>query len=199
MDKQNKDIISALNESKKDELSSLLFAKDSEEILDFINKTAELLKVATDVLRKKQKVSVITLQPKTTIQNKKSYEPSNFGWNRDLRLLEELHTKLEQYKFIVGYPLADFKAHFLTDGYERNPIPWKENKNELVYLFQVLRENNVINSHSHPHIQLEAHFVDRYKKILNANSLRTLLNKGVRRNDRMEIIKKVLKNMNAKG
>lgn len=86
-----------------------------------------------------------------------------------------------------------FRKHFIigTEQPEKKII-WQANLNELVYLFSRLREEGAIPLCKTPHILLQKHFLDKYGKPLNPASLRTLLEKSIRNDYRMEIINSIV-------
>lgn len=86
-----------------------------------------------------------------------------------------------------------FRSHFIkgTEQPEKKII-WQENLNELVYLFSRLREEGVIPLSKTPHLILQKNFLDKYEKPLNSASLRTLLEKSIRNDYRMELINSIV-------
>jgi len=99
---------------------------------------------------------------------------------------------LKSHEFI-SCDIELFKHHFIkgTEQPERKII-WRENLNELVYLFARLREEGVIPLSKNQHLLLQKNFLDKYEKPLNPASLRTLLEKSIRNNYRMELINSIV-------
>jgi len=94
-----------------------------------------------------------------------------------------------------GFVTCDFnflRIHFEGTEQPQTKIIWQANLNELVYLFDRLRDEGIIPLRKNPHILLQENFLDKYEKPLNAGSLRTLLEKGIRNEKRTEAIDKII-------
>ena len=102
---------------------------------------------------------------------------------------------LKSHEFI-SCDIELFRRHFIkgTEKPEKKII-WRENLNELVYLFARLREEGVIPLTRTPHFILQKNFLDKYEKPLNSASLRTLLEKSIRNNYRMELINSIVEDV----
>lgn len=89
-----------------------------------------------------------------------------------------------------------YRNHFINGtNPPKNKIIWRANLNELVYLFSRMREEKIIPIVKTPHLLLQKHFLDKYEKPLNPASLRVLLEKSVRNEQRMEIIESIIKDI----
>lgn len=88
------------------------------------------------------------------------------------------------------------RNHFITGtNSPKNKIIWRANLNELVYLFSRMREEKIIPVVKTPHLLLQKHFLDKYEKPLNPASLRVLLEKSVRNDNRIEIIDSIVEDI----
>ncbi len=114
-----------------------------------------------------------------------------FGWLICKASIQKLHELLLSNGFILcEYKM--FMLHFTGAEQSVEKITWLANLNELTYLFTRIREEGVIPNHRFPHKLLQENFLDKYQEPLNANSLRTLLEKGVANHRRVELIEKII-------
>jgi hypothetical protein len=113
------------------------------------------------------------------------------GWLRGEITLKIFYNSHIKHEFITcDYGL--FKIHFTGTEHILAKIKWNSNLNELVYLFTRLREEKIIPLHKTPHVLLQENFIDKYENPIKAGSLRTLLEKGIRNTDRVEMIDNII-------
>jgi len=129
----------------------------------------------------------------------KSQQPV-FGkiiWLKNEKSFEIFYELLKKENYIYC-DLVSFKSHFYEETRSINKIMWQGNIYELVYIFNRLREQGIIQPIRYPHKLLALNFNDKYNKPLNPNTLRSLLNKGFGEDSKRvsiieNIIDKVLK------
>jgi hypothetical protein len=113
------------------------------------------------------------------------------GWLKGETTLRAFYNSLVKYKS-VSCDFNLFRTHFAGTEQPQAKIVWQANLNELVYLFARLREEGIIPMCKNPHLLLQEIFLDRYQKTLNSGSLKTLLEKGIRNDKRMEVIERII-------
>ena len=109
------------------------------------------------------------------------------GWLKNEITLKVFYNSLTKHGFVTC-DFEFFKTHFEGNQHPKAKIIWNANLNELVSIFKRLQEEKVIPLHKTPHVLLQKHFLDKYKQPINAGSLRTLLEKGIRNINRVRII-----------
>ena len=123
--------------------------------------------------------------------------PSNIdkiGWLKGEFTLRAFYNSLIKHKSITcDFNL--FRTHFEGTEQPQAKIVWQANLNELVYLFARLRDEKVIPLCKNPHLLLQENFLDKYEKPLNTGSLRTLLEKGISNDKRMEVIENIIEDV----
>lgn len=92
----------------------------------------------------------------------------------------------------ISCDFESFRNHFNGTEKPKVKIIWQSNLNELVYLFARLREERIIPLSKNPHQLLQENFLDKYEKSLSSGSLKTLLEKGIRNDKRVELIEKII-------
>ena|ERR1041385_365429 len=101
-----------------------------------------------------------------------------FGWNLREPVLIDLYHSL-----IAGGYLSSEQSTFRNVFIGYDPIfekpQWTGQANELVYVFEYLREEKIIAPHSTPHLQLQENFIDRFGRPFNLGSLRTMLERSI--------------------
>jgi len=133
------------------------------------------------------------------INKLKQYKPffGKINWLKNEISLNKFHELLTNEKYIYC-DLASFKSHFYEETRSINKIMWQGNIYELVYIFNRLREQGIIQPIRYPHKLLALNFNDKYNNPLNPSTLRSLLNKGFGEDSKRvgiieNIIDKVLK------
>jgi len=121
-------------------------------------------------------------------------DDERIGWLKNENTLVIFFNLLKNQGFI-SCELDLFKSHFKGINQTKEKIIWQSNINELVNLFDRLRDEGIIPLCKNPHILLREKFLDKYEKPLNAGSLRTLLEKGIRNEKRVEIIDEIINNI----
>ena len=113
------------------------------------------------------------------------------GWLKGETTLKVFWNSLLKHKFI-DCDFDIFKTHFDGTNQPESKLIWQANINELAYLFARLREQEIIPLCKYPFLLLQKNFIDKYEKPIKANSLRTLLDKGIRNDTRIEIIENII-------
>jgi len=113
------------------------------------------------------------------------------GWLKGKNTLVKLYDLMKNQKLITCESEL-FINHFEGTVQPQAKIIWQANLNELVYLFDRLRDEGIIPLCKNPHILLQNKFLDKYENTLNAGSLRALLEKGIRNESRVEVIDKII-------
>jgi hypothetical protein len=124
------------------------------------------------------------------------YDAEKIGWLLNDKIPFNLfHELLTSHKYLTC-DIDLFRNHFIYGtNTPKNKIIWRANLNELVYLFSRMREEKIIPLVRTPHIILQKHFLDKYEKPLNPASLRVLLEKSVRNDQKIEIIDSIIKDI----
>jgi len=133
--------------------------------------------------------------PLIKIKNKLKLLRPAFGkinWLSSEKSLEIFHELLKNEKYIYC-DFASFKSHFYEETRSIIKIMWQGNICELVYIFNRLREQGIIQPIRYQHKLLALNFNDKYNKPLNPNTLRSLLNKGFGEvSERVSIIENII-------
>jgi len=116
---------------------------------------------------------------------------TKIGWLKDEIGLKLFYNLLIKHEFVCC-DFAFCRIHFEGEGKPQSKIIWQANLNELVYLFARLREEGIIPLHKNPHILLQDNFLDKYEKPIKSQSLRTLLEKGIKNSNRVELIDDII-------
>ncbi len=125
----------------------------------------------------------------------KAISISKIGWLKSEISLKLFFTLLIRNK-LIACEWHFFKSHFTDNDIINGNIVWKSNLNELVILFQYLRDNNIIPTVPNHHQLLQEHFLDRYGNRLKPMSLRVLLEKGISTPEREVIIENIITELN---
>ncbi len=98
------------------------------------------------------------------------------------------------YRLLVNFDFIECSPEFFCSHFSCSTLPiveevvFKKSLNELPYIIDSLRLCNVLGSQKYPHLLLSKHFLDQYGKKICPGTLRTLLNKGVRNDERLQLI-----------
>jgi hypothetical protein len=125
------------------------------------------------------------------LENTNQSNNEKIGWLKEEKKLLKFFKLLFSNGFI-NCDFALFESHFIEREHTPNKIIWKSNLNELVYLFWRIRDEGIIPLHKNPHILLQENFLDKYEMFIKVGSLRSLLEKGIKDNKRVELIDKII-------
>ncbi|MBI4930858.1 MAG: hypothetical protein HY841_08865 [Bacteroidetes bacterium] len=109
---------------------------------------------------------------------------SKFEWLKSKIILKIFFDLLFQ-NHLLRCEFETFKSHFEEGIKITKHIIWYGNANELVYLLHRLYDEGIILKPSFPNKRIQEHFLNQSRREISLECLRSSLNKGVRKAERL--------------
>lgn len=116
---------------------------------------------------------------------------NKISWLKSEEVLFIFYELLITYKFIECN-FTHFQSCFMGNEPSQGKITFLKPTNQLPYIMKVIEETGFIANCKYSHIRLSQHFLDRFGKPLDTKVLRSSLNKGVGKKEKLFIDKEII-------